>query len=92
MIRRLLTWARWIAGLWAFYLAGRWLVQALVSRELEAATGYPNEWGVRTIPLSPAEAARARVLERATLAGDLDNASTLSGSATREATATGAPA
>lgn len=65
---------RWIVAAWATI----WLFRAArANRELARAVlesiddvaristvGYPNEWGVRTTPLTPGETARALAYER----------------------------
>jgi hypothetical protein len=69
----MIRWIRWVVAIWAT----AWLFQ-VVRRDRARARdrlerisgGYPNEWGVRLTPLSPAETAAALEYERL-LARDL---------------------
>jgi hypothetical protein len=73
-----MTWLRrlrlLVGGLFLI-LAGWWAIRALaerIDRELAAPGTYPNEWGVRTAPLTPAQARAAIALEAALLEGAID--------------------
>jgi hypothetical protein len=57
---------RRIVGVGLAALAIRWLVLLAIARTPArlAERAYPNEWGVRTAPLSAAEAVAAWALER----------------------------
>jgi hypothetical protein len=59
-----------------FALAGYWAARALLERldrQLERSATYPNEWGVRIVPLTPAETAAAAALEAAIADGTIDS-------------------
>jgi len=61
-----IRWLRRIVGLGLLVLAVRWGLESLGIRVWMPldATGYPNEWGVRTKPLSPPETAAAIAREQ----------------------------
>jgi hypothetical protein len=66
---------RRLLGIALLTLAGWWAIRALaerLDRELAAPATYPNEWGVRIHPLTPAETAAAMALERDLADGPID--------------------
>jgi len=57
---------RRLLGLALLALAAWWAIRSLaerLDRELAEPGAYPNEWGVRIRPLTPAETAAAMALE-----------------------------
>lgn len=53
------TWIRRLVGLALAAMAIRWIVEIILDPPAPSELGYPNEWGVRTTPLTPAERAVA---------------------------------
>lgn len=59
-----MTWIRRVLGLIAVAAATWWSLEWIRDRRRRARGAYPNEWGVRTRPLSRRETAAALALER----------------------------